>query len=110
MKEYKEFLKEWNNEMISFLNGKSLGNMKLTNIHNDNNDAIVEFQVNTGGTPDLQLNWMIINDYGPGLKPTVRIDISSPNKKGSFVKKATGKNAIIEGIWKVIQEIFENGK
>lgn len=61
---------------------------------------------------ELQLDWSVrFTAYGDKTADDklAWIWVSSPNKRGTFDKKLTGRNATAEASWKMINEIY-NGK
>ena len=104
IKIFNEYQRKWTENMLKFLEGKKLGNLSLFDIQSEF-DGIVEFTVQID---ELILNCMVKSDDGP-KNPKVYIGISSPNKRGAFEKKVSGKNASNENVWKTILNIW-NGK
>jgi len=56
---------------------------------------------------ELTLEFHVTYDEKFGGKPSVRIQISSPNKKGTWETKVTGKNTSPEGILQKIKEVWD---
>lgn len=105
LNEFKENNFEWANSLVNFLEGKRLGNLELFDIRVDN-EFLVEFSVKID---ELQLDWGIYDksyEWKGKEHKEVLIAVSSPNKRGSFEKKVTGRNASNEGIWKKIESIY----
>ena len=98
-------MSEWTKDMLKFLDGKKLGRLELENIRSEF-DGIIEFQVKVD---ELQLDWMIKNDTrNLNSKKEVYIGISSPNKRGTFEKTVSGRNAENKGVWDKVEDIYNN--
>jgi len=106
--EYLSYLNKWGENLIKFLENKKLGNLPVKNIKSII-EGIIEFSTETNSNTPLRLDWNITN-MGDNIRPEIRIDISSPNKKGTFSVKTTGKNTSNENIWKRIESIYYNQK
>jgi hypothetical protein len=106
--EYLSYLNKWGENLIKFLENKKLGNLSVKNIKSTT-EGIVEFSTETNSNPPLRLDWEITN-IGDNTRPEIRIEVSSPNKKGTFSVKTTGKNTSNENIWKRIESIYYNQK
>jgi hypothetical protein len=106
--EYLSYLNKWGENLIKFLENKKLGNLSVKNIKSTTK-GIIEFSTETSSNPPLRLDWGITN-IGDNIRPEIRIEISSPNKKGTFSVKTTGKNTSNENIWKRIESIYYNQK
>ena len=109
-KEYEKRKGEWEKDMRKVLDGNMLGGLKVTLINPKDSDydipGMIEFKVNVD---ELQLDWLLTYDELGNGKPEVRVQISSPNKRGFFEKKTTGKNASAKGVWDLVTNIY-NGK
>ena len=112
--DYEKYVKEWSDSIIEFLEGKKLGNLPLQDVGRE----IIEYPSGKKGEmknqvsfyieiDELRLNWLITMESGPGEKMRVRIEVSSPNKRGVFEKTVTGRSATNEGIWKTINNIYD---
>jgi len=106
--EYLSYLNKWGENLIKFLENKKLGNLPLKNIK-QTIKGIVEFSTETNSNPPFRLDWGITN-MGDNIRPEIRIEVSSPNRKGYFSVKTTGKNTSNENIWKRIESIYYNQK
>lgn len=102
---YNEYIKSWSDSMREFLFDKKLGKLPVQNVQTEF-DGTVTFMVEID---ELRLDWLLKIDSEPGQTQKVYIGISSPNKRGVFEKKVTGRNASNEGVWKTIEDIY-NGK
>lgn len=85
-----------------------LGNVELTNLKTDMDNAI-EFMIEVPGVPRLQWLVMIETEYPGKTKEKAYIGISSPDHRGVYEKRMSGRNADANGIWKMIEDIW-NGK
>ena len=95
---------KWTSDLLKLIKGKSLGKLKTFNIKSPQ-EGMTQFSVKVD---ELQLDWMMAYDEMRG-KPVATVWVSSPNKKGQFEKKSSGKNASPQGVWNLINMIY-NGK
>jgi hypothetical protein len=102
--EYEKRQSQWKSELIKLIKTKKLGNLKPFNIKSDY-DFLVEFSVKVD---ELQLDWALYYGEGQNGKLEVRVEVSSPNKRGSFSKTVTGKNALPINVWKKVEDIYNN--
>lgn len=101
-----EMEKAWELKMLTLLKAGGFDKSVLLNeIESLNNSyPIVAFSVKT---IDMELCFAI--EYFVEDRPIARITISSPNRKGFFEKKATGRNTTPEKILDIVKDIW-NGK
>ena len=104
MDAYRARLKAFNKDFKKFLKGKKLGSMPVINIKVEQ-DGMITFSTKID---ELQLDWMI-SDQSTNQKIIYEISISSPNKRGVFSKKVSGRNANPIDVWRIIEQIY-NGK
>jgi len=105
MEAYDTFMRDWSAEFAKFLQGKSLGGLKIQDIKDTYSHGLVEFTVKVD---ELELNWMIKQDGDNAKKPKVYIGVSSPNKRGAFEKTVTGRNATNQKVFDKITDIYMN--
>jgi hypothetical protein len=97
--------REWELKMLTLLKGKGFNDSVLfDNVESLNSYyPLIAFSVKV---EDLQLCFAI-EYFVEGLKPFARITVSSPNKKGFFEKKATGKNTTPEKVLDIVKSIWD---
>jgi hypothetical protein len=90
------------NDMLQFLKGKKLGGLELFNLKSLPFYSSLTFSIKADGLQvDFFIRFETLSD-----KPVARVDISSPNKPGTFHMSASGRNSENEGVWKLINNIY----
>lgn len=89
------------NDMFDFLKKTTLSGLSILDLKK-HYEGHIEFSIKVN---NLQLNFLILFDEYL-QKPTARIGITSPNKKGIFEKKVSGKNSTTFAIWKLVNDIY----
>jgi hypothetical protein len=100
--DYETKITKRRNSMLQFLKGKKLGGLELFNLKSLPFYSSLTFSIKVDGLQvDFFIRFETLSD-----KPVARVDISSPNKPGTFHMSASGRNSENEGVWKLINNIY----